>query len=166
MNELFRTLPALLTEFEDNEALREAIVFAVWRKIAGETLRRSAVPVRFTGKRLTVAVSGENWRQHLEHLSSQMIFKINSLLGSTVVTHIEFCLDEAAVKKERMKSDQATEKKFSFSEEEALNEITPKIRHSADAIKDDHLRYQFLLAAGSCLARKRKIKEAQQSAKI
>ena len=33
MNELFRALPALLKEFDDNEAVREAVVFAAWRKI-------------------------------------------------------------------------------------------------------------------------------------
>ena len=43
-------------------------------------------------------------------------------------------------------------------EEIALEEVTPKMRRAADAIKDDNLRYQFLLAAGSCLARKKKLK--------
>jgi len=42
-------------------------------------------------------------------------------------------------------------------EEIALEEVTPKLRVAADAIKDDNLRYQFLLAAGSCLARKKKM---------
>lgn len=156
MNELFRALPALMKEFEDNDTVREAIVFAAWRKIAGNALRFSAVPVRFSGKHLTVAVSGESWRKHLEHLSGQMIFKINSKLGAAVVTFIEFRIDDEAVKKERAKFQRILDEKI--SEEDALNEVTPKMRHSADAIKDDDLRYQFLLAAGSCLARKKKLK--------
>jgi hypothetical protein len=156
MNELFRALPALMKEFEDNKTVREAVVFAAWRKIAGEALRFSAVPVRLSGKRLTVAVSGESWRKHLEHLSGQMIFKINSKLGSAVVTFIEFQVDEAKVKKERDKFQKIELK--GISEDAALNEITPKMRHKADAIKDDNLRYQFLLAAGSCLVRKKKMK--------
>ncbi len=157
MNELFRALPALLKEFEDNEAVREAVVFAAWRKIAGEALRFSAVPFHLSGKRLTVAVSGETWRKHLEHLAGQMIFKINSKLGSAVVTFIEFRVDEAAVKAERAKFQKS--KTAEISEEAALNEVTPKMRHSADAIKDDNLRYQFLLAAGSCLVRKKNLKK-------
>jgi hypothetical protein len=32
------------------------------------------------------------------------------------------------------------------------------MRHAADSIKDENLRYQFLLAAGSCLARKKNMK--------
>lgn len=157
MNELFRALPALMKEFEDNEAVREAVVFAAWRKIAGEALRFSAVPFHLAGKRLTVAVSGESWRKHLEHLSGQMIFKINSKLGSAAVTFIEFQVNEAAVKAERTKFQKTDTK--AISKETALNEITPKMRHKADAIKDDNLRYQFLLAAGSCLVRRKNLKK-------
>lgn len=157
MNELFRALPALLREFDDNETVREAVTFAAWRKIAGESLRQHAVPFQLNQKRLTVAVKSETWRKHLEHLSGQMIFKINSALGSAVVTYIEFRVDEAAVEKENYKA-----KKPMLSDEEleeiALDEVTQKMRRSADAIKDDNLRYQFLLAAGSCLARKKKLK--------
>jgi hypothetical protein len=157
MNELFRALPALLKEFDENETVREAVAFAAWRKIAGESLRQHAVPYRLVQKRLTIAVKSETWRKHLEHLSGQMIFKINSVLGQAVVTFIEFTVDEAAVEKENSKKRAAT-----LSDEEleeiALDEVTPKMRRSADAIKDDNLRYQFLLAAGSCLARKKKLK--------
>ena len=157
MNELFRALPALLKEFDQNETVREAVTFAAWRKIAGESLRQHAVPFRLEQKRLTVAVKSETWRKHLEHLSGQMIFKINSVLGSAVVTYIEFRVDEAAVERENLKK-----RKTTLSDEEleeiALEEVTPKMRRKADAIKDDNLRYQFLLAAGSCLARKKKLK--------
>jgi len=157
MNELFRALPALLKEFDENETVREAVAFAAWRKIAGESLRQHAVPFRLEQKRLVIAVKSETWRKHLEHLSGQMIFKLNSSLGQAVVTYIEFRVDEAAVEKENFKNRRTT-----LSDEEleeiALDEITAKMRRSADAIKDDNLRYQFLLAAGSCLARKKKLK--------
>jgi hypothetical protein len=157
MNELFRALPALLKEFDDNETVREAVTFAAWRKIAGESLRQHAVPFRLEQKRLTIAVKSETWRKHLEHLSGQMIFKINSVLGKAVVTYIEFCVDEQAVEKENFKKIEQTLSPEEL-EEIALDEVTPQMRRSADAIKDDNLRYQFLLAAGSCLARKKKMK--------
>ena len=157
MNELFRALPALLKEFDDNPTVREAVTFAAWRKIAGESLRQHAVPFQLVQKRLTVAVKSETWRKHLEHLSGQMIFKLNSALGSAVVTYIEFRIDEAAVEKENYKATGTTLTDEEL-EEIALDEVTPKMRRSADAIKDDNLRYQFLLAAGSCLARKKKLK--------
>lgn len=158
MNELFRALPALLKEYEDNQDLREAVVFAAWRKIAGESLRERAVPHRLFKKHLVIAVMSETWKKHLEHLSGQMIFKINSVLGSAVVTFIEFRVDERAVLNDRAKHKNPITTNESIAEN-ALDEVTPKLRHSADAIKDDYLRHQFLLAAGSCLARKKHLNE-------
>jgi hypothetical protein len=165
MHELFRALPALLKEFDDNDDVREAVVFAAWRRIAGETLRERAVPIRLYKKHLVIAVMSETWKKHLQQLSGQMIFKINSVLGSAIVTFIEFRVDEKTVADER-----AQDRKMTVSEaklqENALNEVTAKMRRSADAIKDDHLRYQFLLAAGSCLARKKNIKKKDEQWKM
>ena len=56
MNELFRALPALLKQFDENAELREAVAFAAWRHIAGESLRQHAVPYRLYQKHLIVAV--------------------------------------------------------------------------------------------------------------
>jgi hypothetical protein len=156
MHELFRALPALLKEFEDNQELRQAVTFAAWRKIAGETLRDRAVPHRLFKKHLVIAVMSNTWKKHLEHLSGQMIFKLNSLLGSAVVTYIEFRVDEKAVLEDRAKHQKQIVSNETIKEN-AMKEVTPKLRHSADAIKDDQLRYQFLLAAGSCLARKKNL---------
>ena len=158
MDDLFRALPALLKQFDENESLREAVTFAAWRRVAGETLRPHAVPLRLFQKHLIIAVSGETWKKHLEHLSGQMIFKLNSALGRAVVTFIEFRVDERAVEEERARNriSQLSEAEL---EEIALEQVTPKMRRAADAIKDDNLRYQFLLAAGSCLARKKNLKK-------
>ena len=157
MNELFRALPALLRQMEDNESLRQAVVFAAWRRIAGEGLREHAVPLRLYQKHLIVAVMSETWKKHLEHLSGQMIFKLNSTLEQPLVTFIEFRVDEETIKHERAKYPKET-----IDEEKqkqiALEQVTPKMRHAADSIKDENLRYQFLLAAGSCLARKKNMK--------
>jgi Dna[CI] antecedent, DciA len=157
MEDLVRALPALLKEFDENETVREAVVFAIWRRVAGESLRGHAVPLRLFQKHLIIAVTSETWKKHLEHLSGQMIFKLNSALKQAAVTFIEFRVDEETVLQERAKN-----KKPEMSDEEfeeiALEEVTPKLRHSADAIKDDNLRYQFLLAAGGCLARKKRLK--------
>lgn len=158
MQELFRALPKLLKEFEDTEEVREAVVFAAWRKIAGESLSEHTLPFRLFKKHLIIAVADKMWKRHLESLSGQMIFKINSVLGQAVVTFIEFRIEAAALEAERAKH-----RKTRLTDEQlkeiALDEVTPKLRHSADAIKDDNLRYQFLLAAGSCLARKKRIKD-------
>lgn len=158
MEDLFRALPALLKQFDDNADLRESVIFAAWRKIAGEGLRGHAVPFQLDQKRLVVAVENERWQRYLKDLSGQMIFKINSALGQALVTFIDFRVDEEAVKRERQKN-----RKSAFDEEkereQALEQVTPKLRRAADAIKDDNLRYQFLLTAGSILARKENLKK-------
>jgi hypothetical protein len=161
VNELFRALPALLQQFDDNEAVREAVALAAWRKIAGESLRRHAVPVRLFRKQLIVAVGDETWKRHLEDLSGQMIFRINSVLGQAVVTYIDFRVDAETIEGERRKLPEA-----GLSEEElierALNEVNSGMRRSAESIKDENLRYQFLLAAGACLARKKRMRDAEK----
>jgi hypothetical protein len=157
MEALFRALPKLLKEFEDTEEVREAVVFAAWRRIAGESLSEHTVPFRLFNKHFIIAVADKMWKRHLETLSGQMIFKLNSALGQAIVTFIEFRVDEETLRAERAKhyKTQMTDQE---QREVALEEVTPKLRRSADAIKDDNLRYQFLLAAGSCLARKEKMK--------
>lgn len=161
MNELFRVLPALLKEFDDNPDVREAVIFAAWRKIAGEMLREQAIPVELNKNRLVVAVGGQIWKNHLEDLSGQMIFKLNSALGSAAVTFIEFRVDEKAVEAERKKRS-ASKMDPEESARIARGEITPKLRDSAGAIKDENMREQFLLAAGRCLARKKTLAERDQ----
>ncbi len=157
MQDLFRSLPKLLKEFEDTPEVREAVVFAAWRNIAGESLSGHTIPFRLHNKHLIVHVADNTWKRHLETLSGQMVFKLNSVLGQAIVTYIEFRIDAEALRAERAKNKKSllTDQQL---EEIALDEVTPKLRHSADAIKDDNLRYQFLLAAGSCLARKKRIK--------
>jgi hypothetical protein len=158
VNELFRALPALLSQFEDNEILREAVVFAAWRKAAGESLRRHAVPVRLYEKQLIVAVGSDTWKKHLTELSGQMIFRINSVLGRALVTFIEYRVDERTVRDARG-TDAAEERSEAELIEDALCEVNPKMREAAAAIKDENLRLQFLLAAGSCLSRRNRIED-------
>lgn len=157
MEDLVRALPALLKEFDENDAVREAVVFAVWRRVAGESLRGHAIPIRLFQKHLIIAVASATWKKHLEHLSGQMIFKLNSALKQAAVTFIEFRVDEETILQERAKHQKSTLTDAEL-EEIALDEVTPNLRGAADAIKDDNLRYQFLLAAGSCLARKKRMK--------
>ena len=158
MQDIFRTLPALLKEFDNNEAVRRAVVFAAWRKIAGKSLAEHAVAVKLKQKRLTVAVATERWEKYLLDLSGQMIFKLNSALGQAVVTFIEFCVDEKAVTREREKRSNKSIDEVEL-QELAQREITPQLRGKAKTIKDESLRQEFLRAAGISLARKEQWKK-------
>lgn len=148
MLDLFRTLPGVLSAAGDIDEVREAIVFAAWRRIAGESLAEHAVPMRLDDKRLIVAVSSITWKRHLEDLCSQIVFKLNAALGSPLVTFIELVIDEQTVRDNRVKQDE------SELRQEAELAISPELRSAAEKIEDEELRKQFLLAAGNCLVRR------------
>jgi hypothetical protein len=151
MQDLFRTLPVILEKFGDDASVRQTVVFAAWKRAAGETLAGHTVPVSCEEKRLTVAVSGKAWKRHLEDLSGELIFKINRLVGSETVTFIKFIEDPDTVKA----ANQRPEFEDPFQTAEA--EITPELRLAANAIQDMEMRRKFLLAAGSCIAREKRL---------
>ncbi len=155
MQHIFRSLPEVFKDIDGGDFANEAVVFAAWRKIAGESLGNHAVPFKLIKKKLFVAVTDNNWRRQIEDLSSQMIFKLNSALGSSLVTFIEFKIDAEIVENARQTAAIET----SAAEEKAIakREITSGLRQAAKAIADDNLREKFLLAAGSGLARKKQI---------
>lgn len=144
MQDLFRTLPAILNDVEGAEAIRETFVFAAWKRIAGEALASRTVPLRLEEKRLFVAVSDSSWQKHLEDLSPQMVFRLNAAVGDRNVEFIEFVIDAATVEASKSTPTVA---------EDA--EVPEDLRASAAAIEDERLREQFLAAAANCLARKK-----------
>lgn len=153
MQDLMRFLPALVDQLEDNQTAREAFAFAAWRKSAGSGLRQRTAPLELLGDRLVVAVTDESWKKNLEELAGQMIFKINSSVRMELVRFIEFRIDADAVDGEN--SDSAVE--HASDRFDASAEITDELRLSAEAIGDEGLREQFLLAAAGCLARKKRM---------
>ena len=152
MEDLFKLLPKMLSQFKDSAEFREAVVFAAWRKAAGRDLARNTAPVSLEEKRLVLAVRDETWKKHLESLAGQMIFKVNSLLGQAEVTFIEF-----RVEKDVFENPPVASAGRKADSERILEEVPTQLRESADAITDDELRYKFLLAAGSCLERKKRL---------
>lgn len=148
MLDLFRTLPGVLKDVDGAGAVREAIVFAAWRRIAGDGLREHAVPIRLNDDTLFVAVSNLMWQRQLKDLAGQMVFKLNAALGSPVVSLIQFEIDENAVALaagDRHNYDDAEMRR------RAETELTPELKNAAATIQDETLREMFLAAAGICL---------------
>lgn len=154
MHDLIRFLPELASQLQHNQVAREAFVFAAWTRSVGDGLKDKTVPLALDGQRLTVAVRDETWKKNLEEVAGQFIFKINSALRDRLVTFIEFVVDEDAVHAARSDSESDDDGQHAH---DALNEVTDEMRSAAEAIKDDRLRELFLLAAGGCLARKRRL---------
>jgi len=152
MDELFAALPALLQQHADSDEIRRAVAFAAWRRTAGEHLGEHTAPIDFAEDRLTVAVVDRSWQRNLESLSGEMLYRLNSKLGRRLVGFIEFKIDKTAALAGRKSETWTADREI-----EALDEINEPLRRAADAISDDAMRRRFLLAAGSCLARTRRM---------
>jgi hypothetical protein len=155
MDELIKLLPAVLRATQDAPEIREAAALAAWRRAAGAGLREHAVPFRLYEQTLIVAVPDETWRKQLEPMSGKLLFRINALLGQPLVSYLEFRVDEATVNEARAALRRQEEERKAL-QRRALK-TAASLRPAAAAIKDEALRRQFLLAAGSCLERRRKI---------
>lgn len=156
MDDLIQSLPKLLRVAGESDEVLEAAAFVAWRRIAGEGLRAQAVPFRLHRKTLTVAVADRTWQHNLEAMCGQMLFRLNSLLGSPVVTFIEFRIDaqtiETARRKQTVKLNDDNGKQQQRRRAALAHAAT--LNKAATQIKDEDLRRKFLLAAGSCLEAK------------
>ena len=157
MLDLFRTLPGILNDIEGSELIKESVVFAAWRRIAGEGLCDHAVPLKLQDTTLSIAVSNVMWQRHMKDLRGQMVFKVNAALGAPMITSIELRVDESAVLRERNKWSPDPVEWDASLRQEAQAEISPELLTASRGIEDEELRKQFLLAAGNCLVRKKRI---------
>ena len=147
----------MLRDEGKDDDLSEAIVFAAWQRVAGEDLRQHAIAFRLYRKLLIVAVADERWKQQLETLCGQMLFKLNAALGRPAITMIELRIDAETVDRAR---DSLRREQRSRMEQErtAMQNVPENVRAAADGIENDNLRRAFLLAAGSCLERRKNLK--------
>lgn len=73
---------------ETNEHLNR--VGACWTELVGETLGAYSSPAAMKGKLLLVHVNSSVWLQEMRFLKTELIEKINRLLGQQVVRDIKF----------------------------------------------------------------------------
>lgn len=153
MEGVFRTIPAFLEQEGMPPEVREAVVIAAWKRVAGDSLSANTAAVGLEETTLKVAVRDTTWKRHLESMSPQLIFRINSALRNAAVTYIEFVVDEGEVRAGSVPAlTHPTSARFAVA---ASNEAGDDLRNAADNIKDPELRELYLGAAANCLARKR-----------
>lgn len=147
MEQVFGAIPLVLNGLASNGDVDEAVVFAAWKRCAGELLNERTTAIEFFENRLIVAVADKTWQRHLEDLSPQMLYKINSSLGDGTVRFIEFRIDQRALNASR-------EQKAALTET-AKAQVSPALTKAAEAISDEALRQQFLDAAAEYLERQK-----------
>jgi hypothetical protein len=144
MIDLTAMLPKLLRA---NGANAELAVKLAWSKAAGAGLRRATVPVRLVAKTLSVAVPDPIWQKQLQHMSTELIFRINNLLQGNLIDTIEFRVDPGV-----LNANRTTER---ASVKESKNQQAPtELLFAASAIADEELRARFVRAAQNCIERR------------
>jgi hypothetical protein len=148
MIDLSRLLPKLLNATESNPELAETIAKLAWTRAAGDGLRNHAVPFRLYRSTLIVSVADAIWQKQLRQMSPEFIFRINKLLGRSVVGDIEFRIDPAAVDRllSRIPAPRSSRKETPAP--------IPELLSAASSITDPDLRDRFIRAAENCIERR------------
>src|SRR5215216_7100431 len=93
MNQLIKSLPQVLRAASDSSEVAEAAAIAAWKHAAGEGLKEHAVPLKLENRMLTVAVADAIWQKQLTAMRGQLLFRINSILGQSIVGALDFVID-------------------------------------------------------------------------
>jgi hypothetical protein len=152
MEQLINSLPAFLRAAGNTEEVTEAAAFAVWNHVAGAGLRPQAIAISLQKQKLTVAVADSVWQQQLESLSSQLVFRLNSLLGQGTIRFIEFRVDPQTIEARRQQYSPG--KNISEDNQLAAKTVPFELVSAAATIHDPDLRRAFLGAANNCLRRR------------
>ena len=83
-------LNELLKKYRGGPDGELAQVCQLWDTIVGEAIAENARPVAIKGNLLLVYVTNSTWVHHLQFLKQDIIDKINSTMGQTLVEEIKF----------------------------------------------------------------------------
>ena len=147
MDNLIKSLPAILKASGASEEVVEAACLAAWKHAVGEGLSSHAVPVQLQNCALVVVVADNVWKKQLEHMRGQLLFRLNSVLGQPLVKSIELRVDPKRIELARAAPASAGK---------ALDvsyKVPAELLTAAAEIEDVELRRAFLGAATSCVKR-------------
>ena len=147
MDKLIKTLPAILKAAGDSAEVAEAACTAAWKHVVGEGLSSHAIPIQLQDQTLVVAVADPIWKKQLEPMRGQLLFKLNSALGQSLVRSIELQIDPRTIELERAKQQSAS------VDRDPNYRVPTELLTAAAEIADVDLRRAFLGAATSCVKR-------------
>jgi len=148
MDQLIKSLPAILKATGVSEEVAEAACIGAWKHAVGEGLSNHAVPLQLQSANLVVIVRDAMWKKQLEQMRGQLLFRLNSVLGQALVKSLEFRIDPQRLAEVRGHGDGANKKK-----EQADYKVPIELLSAAAAIENVELRRAFLGAAASCVRR-------------
>ena len=146
MNQLIKSLPGVLRAAGGADEVAEAAAIAAWKHAAGDGLKEHAVPLKLENRTLTVAVADAIWQKQLTSMRSQLLFRVNSILGQPIVGALEFLIDS--------KLAQPRVEQLKAKDQPLDNEVPLELWSAANAIHDQELRRSFLKTALLALKRR------------
>jgi len=144
MESLIKTLTAILSAAGPSAEVAEAACFAAWKHAVGDALSVHAVPLKLENQTLIVAVADNIWQRQLEQIRPQLLFRLNTVLGHSLVKLIELRIDPASL---------PTHAPQVAPRQDGDLLVPFELRAAAAGIQDAGLRRAFLGAATSCLNR-------------
>ncbi len=145
MDRLISTLPRILKAAGDSEEVVEAACIAAWKFAAGAGLTDHARPLRLNEKTLVIAVADATWQRQLRSLSTQLLARLNLILGQQRVAVLDFRVDPEALAQTNEPQDDT---------DRFESQVIPvELLTAAAQIHDRELRRAFLGAAMSCIKR-------------
>jgi hypothetical protein len=150
MDKLIQSLPAILKAAGASPEVAEAACIAAWKQAVGEGLRSHAVPVQLQNQMLIVVVGDEIWKRQLEPMRSQLMFRLNSVLGQALVKSIELRVDPKRLAMAGRETNKSKDKDPGSARD---YQVPFELLSAAAAIEDIELRRAFLGAATSCVRR-------------
>ena len=148
MEQLIKTLPAILRAGENSPEIVEAAAISAWKCAAGEMLANHALATKLTGKTLLISVSDAIWQRQLESMRAQLLFRLNSTLGQKLITYLDFKIDQTLV-------NPGTATNARQRTETNEDDVSLELWSAANAIHDKRLRSVFLAAASANLRSRR-----------
>jgi hypothetical protein len=139
-------LPAILAAAGSSEEVSEAACIAAWKNAVGEGLSNHAVPVHLENKTLVVVVEDNIWQKQLELMRGQLLFRLNAVLGHSLVDSIQVRIDAKMLANTCGAKEESGKAPFDSS-------VPAEILSAAAGIEDVDLRRAFLGAATSCIRR-------------
>jgi len=146
MNQLIKSLPQVLRASGNSAEVAEAAAIAAWKHAAGDGLKEHAVALKLENRTLTVAVADPIWQKQLTSMRGQLLYRVNTILGQSLVSAFNFVVDRERVKPRIEQPEH---------EEPLDNEVPLELWSAANTIQDKELRKNFLKTALLSLKRKR-----------
>lgn len=146
MDNLIRSLPAILAATGASGEVAEAACLAAWKHSIGEGLSSQTVPLKLENQILVVAVADVIWQKQLQQMRGQLLSRLNFVLGQPIVKSIDFRIDAQRVAKSRAPAHKEA------LEQEHYN-VPTELLSAVAGIADPDLRRAFLGAATSCIRR-------------